>query len=194
MSTKVAEDKMSGTEHPYLVWAEKQVLDEKVKDLHNAMLDLRTKCTWQGMNQQACNKGWVDDFKTADTFVTKLYNEMSQEGNERYIDYLSRPEYDEGMKALDDGAKRMEGANNRGEMVSYDWLLGMVTKCKAKQREYEEAWRAIRAWDAQKKGKNYRVRMSGTSHAFSKIRNASMSLSVDSTSSQLEYMRDLLLL
>jgi hypothetical protein len=192
MSTKVAEADMSGTQHPYLVWAEKTVLDQKVLDLHNAMLDLRTKCTWQGMNRETCNEGWVDDFTTADTFVTKLYNEML--GNERYVDYLSRPEYDEGMKALDDGATRMKGANKRGEMVSYDWLLGMVNKCKAKQKAYEEAWRDIRAWDAKKKGKVDRVRMSGTSHAFSKIRNASMSLSVDSTSSQLEYMRDLLLL
>jgi hypothetical protein len=192
MSTKVAEDKMSGTEHPYLVRAEKTVLDEKVLDLHNAMLDLRTKCTHQGMNQQPCNKGWVDDFTIADTFVTKLYNEML--GNERYVDYLSRSEYDEGMKALDDGARCMKGANGREEMRSYEWLLGMVNICKAKQKAYEEAWRSIRAWDRQKKGKNDRVRFSGTSHAFSKNRNASMSLSVDSTSSQLEYMRDLLLL
>jgi len=183
---------MSGTEHPYLVRAEKTVLDEKVKGLHLAMLDLRTKCTWQGMNQQDENEGWVDDFKTADTFVTKLYNEMLQE--EKYVDYLSRPEYDAGMKALDDGATRMKGANNRGEMVSYDWLLTLVKKCKAMQREYEEAWRAIRAWDAQNKGQAKGVRFSGTYHAFSKKQKASMSLSVDSTSSQLEYMRDLLLL
>jgi hypothetical protein len=194
MSTKVAEDKMSGTEHPYLVRAEKKVLDEKVLNLYNAMLNLRTKCTWQGMNQQEENKGWVDDFVTADAFVTKLYNEMLERGKERYIDYLSRPEYDAGMKALADGATRMKGANNRGEMVSYDWLLTLVKKCKAMQREYEEAWRAIRAWDAQNKGQARGVRFSGTYHAFSPKQEASMSLSVDSTSSQLEYMRDLLLL
>jgi hypothetical protein len=194
MSTKVAEDKMSGTEHPYLVRAEKKVLDEKVLNLYNAMLNLRTKCTWQGMNQETCNKIWVDDFTTAYTFVDKLYKEMFKTGKERYIDYLDRPEYVKGMQALDDGATRMEGANVRNEVQSYEWLLKMVTKCKVKQREYEEAWRTIRAWDAQNKGQAKGVRFSGTYHAFSQKQQASMSLSVDSTSSQLEYMRDLLLL
>ena len=50
MSTKVAEDEMSGTSHPYLVWAEKTELDQKVLDFHNAVLDLRLKSTWKGMN------------------------------------------------------------------------------------------------------------------------------------------------
>ena len=137
---------MSGHRHKYLCWAEKTELDQKALDLHNAVLDMRLRSTWKGMNTNKENILWVADFQTADTFVTKLYEEMLKK--ERYVDCLNRTEYVQGMKALDDGAKGMLTAKEQGKMESYHWLLETFQICKAKQQKYEAAWAAIRAFDA----------------------------------------------
>jgi hypothetical protein len=168
------EKKLSGHRHPYLVWAEKQELDQRVLDLHNALVNLECGCGHVRLR----GTEWAKKFDTADVFVTRLYKEMLND--ERYVDYQNRVDYVAGMKELDDGAKEMLAAKNRDDKVKkydgtggmasvsqhYDWLYGLVQACKAKQLVYEQGWDAVRQFDADNKGTARGVRNAGFFHAF----------------------------
>jgi hypothetical protein len=149
------EEKMSGQQHPYLVWDEKNVLDSRVGALWVAVNALCNGCTTARLHYTPFGRL----FSTAQDFVTRLRQEMKTD--EIYIDCENRPEYVAGMKALDDGAKEMLAVKNRGDEVerkdgtggmasvaqSYEWLYKRLMACKQKQTEYEEGWAALRKFD-----------------------------------------------
>jgi hypothetical protein len=172
MST--AERKLSGDRHPYLVRAEKKELDDRVLALHRALVKLTDGCRHVRLG----GTDWAEAFARAEAFVTRLYKEMLND--DRHVDYKNRVDYVAGMKALDDGAKEMEAAKNRGDTFEkhdgtggmaavaeeYDWLHELVQKCKAKQTEYEQGWDAVRQFDADNDGTAMGVRSAGFFHAF----------------------------
>jgi hypothetical protein len=170
----IKEAKLSGSRHPYLVRAEQKELDRLVVQLWEAVGILCNRCTHARFNYT----DWGKQFHTTQEFVRRLRLEMLNKS--RYVDYKDRVDYVAGMTALDEGATGMEAANNRNDKVrkydgsggmasvadSYDWLHEQLLECKAKQKEYEEGWDAVRQFDTENPNTATAVRAQGLYHAF----------------------------